>query len=136
MYHNIHFWFLKTSNKQQEKTRTKKSKRNQRRKENISGKSIKKKIAAVRVKIFFVNHISGNKSVIFFGLISYHLVRHREISSDWLFIILFRYRDCLFLTLVDEIFEIFEMKKLKTCMIWWHLYKIKNVTTTMKEWYF
>ena len=39
------------------------------RKENISRKLVKKnKFAAAQVKIFLVTRISGNKSIVFFGL--------------------------------------------------------------------
>ena len=66
--------FFISKNKQaktkQNKARIEKSKRNERRKNNVSGKSIKKaKFVAARVTIFLVTRISGNKSIFFFGLI-------------------------------------------------------------------
>ena len=63
------YTFLSPNNNKQttNKTRIKKCKRNQRRKENISGKLIKKnKIAVAQVKIFLVIRISGNKSILFY----------------------------------------------------------------------
>ena len=66
--------FFISKNKQaktkQNKARIEKSKRNERRKNNISGKSIKKaKFVAARVTIFLVTRISGNKSIFFLALL-------------------------------------------------------------------
>ena len=58
----IHIFNFKKQTNKQTKQEYKQSKRNEKRKENISGKSIKK-IAAARVKIFFVTRISGNKII-------------------------------------------------------------------------
>ena len=61
------FNFKKQQINKQKKTVIKENKRNQRRKENISGKSIKKnKFAAAWGKIFHVTYISGNKSFFVF----------------------------------------------------------------------
>ena len=67
------FNFEKHQPNKQKKTRTKKSKRNYRRKANISGNVIKNnKSAAAQVKIFLATHISGNKSN--FLLIPYWII--------------------------------------------------------------
>ena len=65
LYQNTYFKFKKID-KPSKKTRIKKSKRNYRRKENISGKSIKKKNCG-RLGEDFSCHsrISGNKSIFF-----------------------------------------------------------------------
>ena len=63
------FNFKKQQINKQKKTVIKENKRNQRRKENISGKSIKKnKFAAAWGKIFHVTYIPGNKSFFVFFL--------------------------------------------------------------------
>ena len=55
----------KKKKKTTKKKRNKKRKKKKRTKEKISGKSIKKRFAATRVKIFLVTRISGNKSIFF-----------------------------------------------------------------------
>ena len=60
------FNFKRTSNKQTKNTRIKKAKEIE--EDIIPRKSIKKKCAAARVKIFLIARISGNKSNLFFGL--------------------------------------------------------------------
>ena len=90
------------------------SKRNERRKENTSGKSIKKNIlAAARVNIFFVTRTSGNKSA-FSGPIK-------------IFQTLFECFYCQIQTMLPRIQEI---QFVMFYPIWYHLYDLKNVENT------
>ena len=82
MYQNIYFKFQKIKKqKNQKKNKNTKKAKETKEENSISGKSIKRKIAAFQVKIFLVTRISGDS--IFFLPYAYVLIITGGIEIIW-----------------------------------------------------